>query len=80
MSSNVAVVCAGQVSERECVPERVRPLARTAFYAVRGFRAQIRAKIRLKTQRDVGAPIFIIGCGRSGTTLLGDLFAEAPSG
>ena len=79
MSSNAAVVCAGQVSQRECVPERVRPLARTAFYAVRGFRAQIRARIRPKPQRDVGAPIFIIGCGRSGTTLLGDLFGEHPT-
>jgi hypothetical protein len=79
MSSDAAVVRAGQVSGRECVPERVRPLARTAFYAVRGFRAQIRARIRVKAQRDVEAPIFIIGCGRSGTTLLGDLFAGHPT-
>lgn len=65
--------------ERPLAPERVRPLARTPFYAVRAAQARIRAGVRLTSTTDVSAPIFIIGCDRSGTTLLGELFAAHPA-
>lgn len=58
--------------------ELFRPLARTAFYTLRGARAHIYARLPIPISRDVQAPIFIIGCGRSGTTLLGELFARHP--
>jgi Sulfotransferase family len=64
---------------RPLVPERLRPVARTLFYAVRGSRARARARVRLPSARQLGAPVFIIGCGRSGTTLLGELFALHPA-
>jgi Sulfotransferase family len=35
--------------------------------------------VRLKSTLDVRAPIFIIGCGRSGIGLLGNLFASHPA-
>lgn len=65
--------------ERPLTPERMRPLVRTPFYAVRGARARVLARVRPTSALDVPAPIFIIGCGRSGTTLLGDLFAMHPA-
>jgi hypothetical protein len=64
--------------QRPLAPERIRPLARTPRYAARGARARILARLPLKSVPDVRAPIFIIGCGRSGTTLLGELFSAHP--
>jgi Sulfotransferase family len=64
--------------ERPLVREHVRPVARTAFYAVRGARARGLARVRRTRTRYVQAPVFIIGCGRSGTTLLGNLFGMHP--
>jgi hypothetical protein len=69
----------GQALERPLAPERIRFLARTPFYAARGARARVLARVRVKSTRNVRAPIFIIGCGRSGTTLLGELFAAHPA-
>ncbi len=64
--------------ERPLVREHVRPVARTAFYAVRGARARGLARVRRTRTRYVQAPVFIIGCGRSGTTLLGNLLGMHP--
>jgi hypothetical protein len=65
--------------ERALVPERVRPLARTAFYALRGARARSLALVRLRHEANVSAHVFVIGCGRSGTTLLGKLLGMHPA-
>jgi hypothetical protein len=65
--------------KRAFIPERMMPLARTLFYAVRGARARVLARVRPTPTREVPAPIFIIGCGRSGTTLIGELFAAHPA-
>jgi hypothetical protein len=67
-----------EAQERPLVPERLRPLARTAFYALRAARAHSLARVRLRHEMKVSAPVFIIGCGRSGTTLLGKLFGMHP--
>jgi CelD/BcsL family acetyltransferase involved in cellulose biosynthesis len=64
---------------RPLTPELIRPLARTAFYAARGARQRVRARVPPRLATGAGAPIFIIGCGRSGTTLLGELFATHPA-
>jgi CelD/BcsL family acetyltransferase involved in cellulose biosynthesis len=60
-------------------PEHFRPLAWTPYYAALGTRARIIARVRLRSALDVRAPIFLIGCGRSGTSLLGSLFASHPA-
>jgi hypothetical protein len=60
---------------RPVVTERLRPFARTAFYAVRGSRARVRARVRPTRAQAGSGLIFIIGCGRSGTTLLGELLS-----
>jgi hypothetical protein len=64
--------------ERPLDKELFRPLARTAFYTLRTAVPRIRARVPISTWSHGKAPIFIIGCGRSGTTLLGDLFAKHP--
>lgn len=79
MSSQVAVTSPVGVPPRPLAPERLRPLARTPFYAARGVKGRILARVRPASARNTRTPIFIIGCGRSGTTLLGELFAAHPA-
>lgn len=64
--------------ERPVAPELVRPFARTAFHALRGVRARVGACVQRPMPEDNRPPIFLIGCGRSGTTLLGQLFSTHP--
>ena len=66
-------------TERPLAPERIRFMARTAFHAERGARARLIARVPVTSAHGDRPPIFIIGCGRSGTTLLGDLFAAHPA-
>lgn len=63
---------------RPLVAERMRPYARTPFYLMRGARARVLARVPRAPAAQAPAPVFIIGCGRSGTTLLGELFAAHP--
>jgi hypothetical protein len=70
---------AGAILERPLTPERVRPVVRTLYYAARDARAQILMKLRPTLPLDGAAPIFIVGCGGSGTTLLGELLAAHPA-
>jgi hypothetical protein len=76
---NVHVGTGAPGPERLLAPEHIRFMARTPFYAARGARAQVLARVPLKSALRDRPPIFIIGCGRSGTTLLGDLFAAHPA-
>ena len=63
---------------RPLVQERLRPMARTVFYAMRGAKARSLARVRRTRTLDAQDPVFIIGCGRSGTTLLGSLLDMHP--
>ena len=60
------------------MPEAAVPLVSTAFYSIQGVRAEMRARFRPIRVTDDSAPVFIIGSGRSGTTLLGDILAIHP--
>jgi hypothetical protein len=55
------------------------PLTRTLVYALRATRARVLARVRPLPAWEIPAPIFIIGCGRSGTSLIGDLLAPHPA-
>ena len=65
--------------ERPVTPELVRPYARTALHALRGVQARLGARVQRPMPEDSRPPIFLIGCGRSGTTLLGQLFSTHPT-
>jgi CelD/BcsL family acetyltransferase involved in cellulose biosynthesis len=65
-------------SERPLRKEFIRPLIRTAYYRSRVTLPRARARLRARGTTHGQPPIYIIGCGRSGTTLLGDLFSRHP--
>jgi CelD/BcsL family acetyltransferase involved in cellulose biosynthesis len=71
-------VAAVGLSERPLRKEFIRPLVRTAYYRSRVTVPRARARLCGQGATDGRPPIFIIGCGRSGTTLLGDLFSRHP--
>jgi hypothetical protein len=64
--------------ERQIIPELVKPYARTAFHALRGAWPRLRLRVPRRAPTSNCPPIYIIGCGRSGTTLLGELFGTHP--
>jgi hypothetical protein len=55
------------------------PLGRTMFFAARIGWARVLARVQVESELGPPAPIFIIGCGRSGTTLLGKMFDAHPA-
>ena len=55
------------------------PLGRTMFFAARIGWARVLARVQMESELGRPAPIFIIGCGRSGTTLLGKMFDAHPA-
>jgi hypothetical protein len=60
------------------VPESVKPLARAVGLPTLGLPARLRA-IRPAAKPATTPKIFVIGCGRSGTTLLGQILGTHPS-
>jgi hypothetical protein len=60
------------------IPEPVMPLVRTTYYYVQVVSAEARARLTRTTATGDFSPVFIIGCGRSGTTLLGEMLAVHP--
>jgi Sulfotransferase family len=65
--------------EIEVVPTALRPMARTSYYGLRSIRAYLLARRPIWRAKRGAPPIFIIGCGRSGTTLAGRLFGLHPA-
>ena len=60
------------------IPEPITPFARTLYYASRGTKARLRARLQPTPVPADVAPVFIIGCGRSGTSILGEALAMHP--
>src|SRR5215472_13413392 len=60
------------------IPDGVSPLARALYYTFHSTEMKLRANIGPTPQAEGTAPVFIIGCGRSGTSILGELFAMHP--
>jgi Sulfotransferase family len=63
--------------------KRTKPFAnttagRTLYHEALAAEARILARLQPTLGRDVRAPIFIVGSGRSGTTLLGRIFSFHP--
>ena len=71
--------------DQESAQETKRPkplantvLGRTLYYGGHAAQGRILAALPPTRGRDVRQPVFIIGCGRSGTTLLGRIFSLHP--
>ncbi len=60
------------------IPEFAVPLARSTYYFARSVSTEARARLTPVSAADDFSPVFIVGCGRSGTTLLGELIARHP--
>jgi hypothetical protein len=60
------------------LPEAARPIARSLAFPAVGIPARVRVMAR-RPRYEQPAPVFIIGCGRSGTTILGTLLAAHPA-
>ncbi len=73
-----------EVPVRLNIPERMKPLGRTPLgrtlrFAELSARGRILARTRPATAPALREPIFIIGCGRSGTSVLGKMFDAHPA-
>lgn len=79
MDVGTGIVPAPVNALRPLIPECAWPLARTLFYVARGTSARTFARVGQGQGRTIVEPVFIIGCGRSGTTLLGQLLAAHPA-
>jgi hypothetical protein len=60
------------------IPKPAIPLARILYYKTLGANARLRASLKPTPASNNVAPIFIIGCGRSGTSILGEALATHP--
>jgi hypothetical protein len=68
----------GRTAIISAIPEPITPLARTFYYVSRGTKARLRARLKPTPAPADTAPVFIIGCGRSGTSILGEVLAMHP--